>query len=136
MVNVTIVMIHDIGLEIVLREQQKSTNKKPAYGQCYTCGLEDHWAPNCPKRKEDFTSQQSSVSTEKQQTESSVGTKKPSRKRKASEIDIFDFDINSDITPKRRRLDTRSKKTVIHGKKPYSFIVNQTLTRLDPVQRW
>ena len=103
-----------------LREQQKSTNKKPAYGQCYTCGLEDHWAPNCPKREEDFTSQQSSVSTEKQQ--SSVSTKKPSRKRKASEIDIFDFDINSDITPKRRRLDTRSKKTVIRGKKPYSFI--------------
>ena len=103
-----------------LREQQKSTNKKPAYGQCYTCGFEDHWAPNCPKREEDFTSQQSSVSTEKQQ--SSVSTKKPSRKRKASEIDIFDFDINSDITPKRRRLDTRSKKTVIRGKKPYSFI--------------
>ena len=103
-----------------LKEQQKSTNKKPAYEQCYTCGLEDHWAPNCPKREEDFTSQQSSVSTEKQQ--SSVSTKKPSRKRKASEIDIFDFDINSDSTPKRRRLDTRSKKTVIRGKKPYSFI--------------
>ena len=106
-----------------LREQQKSTNKKPAYGQCYTCGLEDHWAPNCPKREEDFTSQQSSISTEKQQ--SSLSTKKPSRKRKASEIDIFDFDINSDITPKRRRLDTRSKKTVKRtktGKKTYSFI--------------
>ena len=108
-----------------LREQQMSTNKKPAYVQCYTCGLENHWAPNCPKREEDFTSQQSSVSTEKQQTESSVGTKKPSRKRKASEIDIFDFDINSDITPMRRRLDTRSKKTAIRTKtvkKPYSFI--------------
>ena len=117
-----------------LREQQKSTNKKPAYGQCYTCGLEDHWAPNCPKREEDFTSQQSSVSTEKQQ--SSVSTKKPSRKRKASEIDIFDFDINSDITPKRRRLDTRSKKTVIRGKSLIVSFVNQTLTRLDPVQRW
>ena len=108
-----------------LREQQMSTDKKPAYGQCYTCGLEDHWAPNCPKREEDFTSQQSSASTEKQQTESSVGTKKPSRKRKASEIDIFDFDINKDISPKRRRLDTRSKKTAIRTKtvkKPYSFI--------------
>ena len=64
-----------------LREQHMSANKKPAYGQCYICGLEDHWAPNCPKREEDFTSQQSSVSTEKQQTKSSVGTKKPSRKR-------------------------------------------------------
>ena len=108
-----------------LREQQMFTDKKPTYGQCYICGLEDHWAPKCPKREEDFTSQQSSVSTEKQQTESSVGTKKPSRKRKASEIDIFDFDINSDITPKRRRLDTRSKKTAIRTKtvkKPYSFI--------------
>ena len=97
-----------------LREQQMSTNKKPAYGQCYICGLEDHWAPNCPKREEDFTSQQSSVSTEK-----------PSRKRKASEIDIFDFDINSDISPKRRRLDTHKMKTAFRaktGKKPYSFI--------------
>ena len=101
-----------------LREQQMSTDKqKPAYGQCFICGLADHWAPNCPKREEDFTSQQSSISTEKQQ--SSVSTAKPSRKRKAPEPDI------SDISPKRRRLDTRSKKTAIRtktGKKPYCFI--------------
>ena len=45
--------------------------------------------------------QHSSVSTEKQQ--SSVSTEKPSRKRKASDV--------SDITPKKRRLDTRLKKT-------------------------
>ena len=101
-----------------LREQQMSTDKKkPAYGQCFICGLADHWAPNCPKREEDFTSQQFSISTEKQQ--SSVSTAKPSRKRKAPEPDI------SDISPKRRRLDTRSKKTAIRtktGKKPYCFI--------------
>ena len=101
-----------------LREQQMSTDKKkPAYGQCFICGLADHWAPNCPKREEDFTSQQSSISTEKQQ--SSVSTAKPSWKRKAPEPDI------SDISPKRRRLDTRSKKTAIRtktGKKPYCFI--------------
>ena len=67
-----------------------STNKKrPAYIQCYICGLVDHWAQNCPRREEDFTSQQSSVSTEKQQTASSVSTEKASRKRKAPEIDIF-----------------------------------------------
>ena len=99
-----------------LREQQMSTDKKkPAYGQCFICGLADHWAPNCPKREEDFTSQQSSISTEKQQ--SSVSTAKPSRKRKAPEPDI------SDISPKRRRLDTRS--TAIRtktGEKPYCFI--------------
>ena len=61
--------------------------------------------------------QQSSVSTEKQQTESSVSTEKPSRKRKASDV--------SDISPKRRRLDTRLKKTVKRtktGKKTYCFI--------------
>ena len=107
--------------------------KKPAYGQCFICGLADHWAPNCPKREEDFTSQQSSISTEKQQPESSVSTAKPSRKRKAPEPDI------SDISPKRRRLDTRSKKTAIRtktGKKPYCFICKQTLTHLVPVQRW
>ena len=99
-----------------LREQQMSTDKKkPAYGKCFICGLADHWAPNCPKREEDFTSQQSSISTEKQQ--SSVSTAKPSRKRKAPEPDL------SDISPKRRRLDTRS--TAIRtktGKKPYCFI--------------
>ena len=66
-----------------LREQQMSTDKeKPAYGQCFICGLVDHWAPNCPKREEDFTSQQSSLSTEKQQTASSVSTEKASGKRK------------------------------------------------------
>ena len=140
------------------------TDKKPTYGQCYICGLEDHWAPNCPKKEEnlmngeesqpklvaysdsessddednirppqrkrramviysdeedeeELTSQQSSVSTKKQQTESSVSTEKPSRKRKASDV--------SDISPKRRRLDTRSKKTVSRGKtgkKTYCFI--------------
>ena len=59
-----------------LRKQQMSTDKKkPAYRQCFICGLADHWAPNCPKREEDFTSQQSSISTEKQQ--SSVSTAKP-----------------------------------------------------------
>ena len=56
--------------------------------------------------------QQSSVSTEKQQ--SSVSTEKSSRKRKASDV--------SDITPKRRRLDTRKMKTVRRGKKTYCFI--------------
>ena len=30
------------------------TDKKHTYGQCYICGLEDHWAPNCPKREEDL----------------------------------------------------------------------------------
>ena len=69
--------------------------------------------------EEESTSQQSSVSTEKQQTESSVSTGKPSRKRKASDV--------SDISSKRRRLDTRSKKTISHGKtgkKTYCFICN------------
>ena len=28
-----------------VREQQMSTDKKPTYGQCYICGLEDYWAP-------------------------------------------------------------------------------------------
>ena len=75
--------------------------KKPAYGQYYVFGLADNWAPNCPKRAEDFTSQQSSIITEKQQTGSSVGAEKSSRKQKASKRDI------SDISPKRRHLDTR-----------------------------
>ena len=61
---------------------------------------------------EDDEEQQYSVSTEKQH--SSVSTEKPSRKRKPSDI--------SDISPKRRRLDTRSKKTVSRGKKTYCFI--------------
>ena len=75
------------------------------------------------------------MSTEKQQTESSVSTAKPSSKRKAPEIDIFDFDIS----PRRRRLDTRSKKTAIRKRQGRSHIVsfvNQTFTHLDPVQRW
>ena len=64
---------------------------------------------------EDEEEQQSSVSIEKQQ--SSVSTEKPSRKRKASDV--------SDITPKKRRLDTRKMKTVKRtktGKKTYCFI--------------
>ena len=140
-------------------------NKKPTYGHCYICGLEDHWAPNCHKREEnlmngedpqpklvdysdtessddednirppqrkrramviysddeDDEEQQSSVSTEKQQIVSSVSTVRPSRKRKASD--------DSDISPKRRRLDTRKMKTVKRtktGKKTYCFICKST----------
>ena len=69
----------------------------------------------------DDEEQQSSVSTEKQQIESSVSTVKPSRKQKASDV--------SDIIPKRRRLDTRKMKTVKRtktGKKTYYFICKST----------
>ena len=146
------------------REQQMFTEKKPTNGQCYICRLEDHWAPNCPKREEDLMNdkesqpklvnysdsessddednirppqrkrramviysddedeeeQQSSVSTEKQQSsvstekqQSSVSTEKPSRKRKASDV--------SDINPKKRRLDTRLKKTANLWKEAFYF---------------
>ena len=54
--------------------------------------------------EEVLNSQQSSVSTENQQTESSVFTENPSRKQKASDV--------SDISRKRRRLGTRKMKTV------------------------
>ena len=114
----TVYWIGDCPEAKKLREQQMSTDKKKlAYGQFYICVLADHWAPNCPKRAEDFTSRQSFVSSEKQQTASSVSTEKPSRKRKGSDI--------SDISSKRRRLDTCSKKTAVctkTGKKPYCFI--------------
>ena len=33
------------------REQPK-TSEKPDYGQCFVCGLHDHWAPNCPQKDE------------------------------------------------------------------------------------
>ena len=140
------------------------TDKKPTYRQCYIWGLEDHWAPNCPKREEDLMNdkesqpkllnysdsessddednirppqrkrramviylddedeeeQQSSVSTENQQSsvstekqQSSVSTEKPSRKRKASDV--------SDTNPKKRRLDTRLKKTANLWKEAFYF---------------
>ena len=111
-----------------LREQQMSTDKKkPAYGQCFICGLADHWAPNCPKREEDFTSQQSSISTEKQQ--SSVSTAKPSRKRKAPEPDISDISPNAWILVRQLSVQRQGRSHIV------SF-VNQTLIHLDPVQRW
>ena len=134
-----------------LREQQMFTDKKPTYGQCYICGLEDHWAPNCHKREEhlmndiesqpklvDYSDSESSDDEDnikppqrkrramviysddedEEEQQSSVSTEKPSRKRKASDV--------SDITPKKRRLDTRldtrKMKTVRRGKKPYCFI--------------
>ena len=61
----------------------------------------------------------SSESTEKQQPGSSVSTEKPSRKRMVSKHDV------SDISPKRRRVDTRNIEAAIPvktEKKPYCFI--------------
>ena len=102
---------------------KESQPKLVDYSDSETSDDEDNIKPPQRKRRamviysddEDEEEQQSSESTEKQQ--SSVSTEKPSRKRKPSDI--------SDISPKRRRLDTRSKKTVIctkRGKKTYCFI--------------
>ena len=113
-----------------LREQQMSTDKKkPAYGQCFICGLADHWAPNCPKREEDFTSQQSSISTEKQQ--SPVSTAKPSRKhRLLNQIYLISV-LREDAWILVRQLSVQRQ-----GRSHIVSFVNQTLTHLDPVQRW
>ena len=104
---------------------EESQPKLVDYSDSESSDDEDNIRPPQRKRRamviylddEELTSQQSSVSTENQQTESSVLTEKPSRKRKASDV--------SDITPKRRRLDTRKMKKVSRettGKKTYCFI--------------
>ena len=103
-----------------LMNDEESQPKLVDYSDSESSDDEDNIRPPQRKRRamviysddEELTSQQSSVSTEKQQ--SSVSTEKPLRKRKASDV--------SDITPKRRRLDTRKMKTVSHGKKTYCFI--------------
>ena len=114
-----------------LMNDKESQPKLVDYSDSESSDDEDNIKPPQKKRRamviysddEDEEEQQSSESTEKQQSsvstekqQSSVSTAKPSRKRKAPEPDI------SDISPKRRRLDTRSKKTAIRGKKPYCFI--------------
>ena len=102
---------------------KESQPKLVDYSDSESSDDEDNIRPPQGKRRamviysddENQEEQQSSVSTEKQQ--SSVSTEKPSRKRKASDV--------SDITPQKRRLDTRSKKTVKRtktGKNPYCFM--------------
>ena len=111
-----------------LMNDEESQSKLVDYSDSESSDDEDNIRP--PQRKqralviysddedgEELTSQQSSVSTEKQETEPSVSTEKPSRKRKASDV--------SDTSPKKRRLDTRKMKTVKHtktGKMTYCFI--------------
>ena len=117
-----------------LREQQMSTDKKkPAYGQCFICGLADHWAPNCPKRAEDFTSQQSSISTEKQQTESSVSQRSlQGNERLLNQIYLISV-LREDawILVQRRQPSVQRQ-----GRSLIVLFVNQILTHLAPVQRW
>ena len=94
-----------------LMNGEESQPKLVDYSDSESSDDEDNIRPPQRKRRamviysvdEELTSQQSSESTEKPQIESSVSTEKPSRKRKASDI--------SDITPKRRHLDTRTMKT-------------------------
>ena len=106
-----------------LMNDKESQPKLVDYSDSESSDDEDNIRPPQGKRRamviysddENEEEQQSSVSTEKQQ--SSVSTEKPSRKRKASDI--------SDVSPKKRRLDTRSKKTVKRtktGKNPYCFM--------------
>ena len=96
---------------------EESQPKLVDYSDSESSDNEDNIRPPQRKRRamviysddedeEELTSQQSLVSTEK-----------PSRKRKASDV--------SDVSPKRRRLDTRKMKTVKRtktGKKTYCFI--------------
>ena len=63
-------------------------------------------------------------------TEWSVFSRDNHRKCKAPEPGIFG------ISHKRRRLDTPKQKTAIRGRSPIVSYVNQTLTTLDPLQRW
>ena len=106
-----------------LMNGEESQPKLVEYSDTVSSDDEDNIRPPQRKRRpmviysddEDEEEQQSSVSTKKQQ--SSVSTEKHSRKRKASDV--------SDITPKKRRLDTSKMKTVKRtktGKKTYCFI--------------
>ena len=124
-----------------------STDKKPTYGQCYICGLEDHWAPNCPKREENLMNDEESQPrlvdySDSESSDDEDNIRPPQRKRRAMVISSDDEDDEeqqssvstekpsrkrkasdiSDINPKRRRLDNHSKKTVNCTKKPYCFI--------------
>ena len=85
----------------ILNQRRHLTRGKKPY--CFICKAASSHLDPVHSDDEDDEEQQSSVSTEKQQIESSVSTEKPSRKRNASDV--------SGISPKRRRLDTRSKKT-------------------------
>ena len=115
------------GREEDLMNGEESQPKLVDYSDSESSDDEDNIRPPQRKRRamviysddEDEEEQQSSVSTEKQQ--SSVSTEKTSRKRKASDV--------SDISPKKRRLDTRKMKTVKRtktGKKTYCFICKST----------
>ena len=108
---------------------EESQPKLVDYSVSESLDDEDNIRPPQRKRRaiviysddEELTSHQSSVSTEKQQIESSVSTEKPSRKQKASDV--------SDINPKRRRFNTRKMKILRHGKtgeKTYCFICKST----------
>ena len=73
------------------------TAKKPTYGQCYICGLEDQWAQNCPKREEDLMNDKESQpklvdysDTESSDDEDNI--RPPQRKRRAMVIYSDDVD--------------------------------------------
>ena len=77
-----------------LREQQMSTYKKPTYRQCYICGLEDHWAPNCHKREEHLMNDEESqpklvdyLDSESSDDEDNI--RPPPRKRRPMVIWLF-----------------------------------------------
>ena len=97
--------------------------KKPAYRRCYICGLVVHWAPNCPKREENFTFQQteSSVSTERQQIESSI-LKRSKRlslqyQQRSLQGHVRLLNQLALISPPREdALTLGSKKTAVRGK--------------------
>ena len=106
--------------------------KKPAYGQCYICGLADHWAPNCPKRAEHFTSQLLYLQRSNRLSLLYLQRSLQGKERLLNQI--YPISVLRDdawTLVQRRQLSVQRQE-----RRHIVSFVNQTLTHLDPVKRW
>ena len=129
--------IGDCPEAMKLREQQMSTDKKkPSYGQCYICGLADHWAPNCQivLREQRILHLNSLLYLQRSNRLSLQYLQRSlqGNERLLNQIYLISV-LREDawILVQRRQPSLQRQ-----GRSRIVSFVNQTLTQLNPVQRW
>ena len=112
------------------------TDKKPTYGQCYICGLEDHWAPYCHKREEDLMNGEESQpklvdysDTESSDDEDNI--RPPQRKRRPMVI----YSDGEDEEEQQSSVSTEKQQSSVSTEKPSRKRKASDISDINPNKR-
>ena len=112
------------------------TDKKPTYGQCYICGLEDHWAPNCDKREENLMNGEEPQPklvgySDTVSSDDEDNIRPPQRKRRAMVI----YSDNDDEEEQQSSVSTEKQQSSVSTEKPSRKRKASDISDINPKKR-